>query len=301
MLYGQNSLLSFMGESKTEMGRSGSFYWNTTRPSPDSTKADLSQEAAIWLNGIIDGEPACGRESALRDLMLLITEKMLVVNLPDQSDTYQLGRRASAKVVSDELQAILKKCEDPAYLFPELDRRHVLPPSPGDSRMGAGIRPAEAHSIVQKQALSPAPRQFGDTLKLPGSSSMNTTAGSTTIVRQQQYTHPMTDQWSCEDDDTYATSTLQKLESRFQSLVTSVRDAGSKVCGLCRVFDPIHAKTFKPRLLQDLERGGKNCHLCKTIGKRACEAGLKKTDTIAIDRQGSRLRINGRDGAALRV
>jgi serine/threonine protein kinase len=299
MLYGQKAIKKFKETQPIEFSKNGSFYW--TRSAATGTAATVSQTVAVWMDEILKSDPECNRRSAVGDLMKLVRDKMLVVNLGgryEQSgvDALRLDihpRRASARVVRDELQKILDDMDlSPGYCFTGADRSHARPPSSQDPlglpQQSASLTPGESQGEMRQTNLI---IRSSDTLR-------QTSATSTPLtVLRRQYTHRLTDAWWFEDDDDFATNVLQNLGYKSRPS----RQTGLFVHDACRSFNPAEASSFQPRSLQELVAASKNCKMCHIIAKKALEAGIALDGTIAIDRRGSRLRINGKDDIALRV
>jgi serine/threonine protein kinase len=98
-----------------------------------------------WMD-YIQNDPECRRDSAIKDLILLVRNQLLVVSLPSQSpleDMYASPSglyqpvirgssfRATAKTLCSMLDRILDKVDDDSsYLFTGYSRRGVRGPSP---------------------------------------------------------------------------------------------------------------------------------------------------------------------------
>ncbi|KAK5721093.1 hypothetical protein LTR15_007057 [Elasticomyces elasticus] len=93
----------------------GTLYYTTT-----GSTAEVSEVASSWMRHILEHDPECNAPggSALRDLLLLVQEKLLVVAIANgHENTAVPQRRTDATGLRDALRAIVSKAEaDPGYL-----------------------------------------------------------------------------------------------------------------------------------------------------------------------------------------
>ena len=115
LLFGESGLKRF----KDRTTGIGSLYW--TVESIHVKKAQLSEPTFEWINRLLDEDPELRPSeigSALRDLILLIRSKLLVIQLPADADVCETGCRINIKTLVNELDGMIWKGEqNPLYLF----------------------------------------------------------------------------------------------------------------------------------------------------------------------------------------
>jgi hypothetical protein len=105
ILYGLDELKNF-DDTTSRRKTQGTSYWTRRGDS-----AEISQMAGLWMSTILDKDPECNvpGESALADLMKLIKNKMLVVELPPNSDEFTPGCRKTLQQNSPKSVAKQRK------------------------------------------------------------------------------------------------------------------------------------------------------------------------------------------------
>lgn len=115
LFFGVQELLEF----KRRTIPFGSLYW--TYEGIHNKTAKLNELTFAWIDQLLQHDPECKaseRGSAMRDFILLITGKLLMMKLPEDTDVYEEGCRINNKTLVKELDAIIQKGErDPLYLF----------------------------------------------------------------------------------------------------------------------------------------------------------------------------------------
>jgi serine/threonine protein kinase len=108
----------------------------------EPTHAQVHRVVLKWMDHIENKDPECSQDSAIRDLLGLIREKLLVVRLPASSvSSRSAGRplappafgeasrfRATAEEFRNALKDILAKARHRSYLYTGKDRSRARPP-----------------------------------------------------------------------------------------------------------------------------------------------------------------------------
>jgi serine/threonine protein kinase len=296
ILYGHTEVTNFE-LTTTKRETEGTPYWTRNRES-----AGVSQMAGLWMSSILQDDPECmgPKPSAIADLMRLIQRKMLVVKLPPRSDEYTQGCRTNAEDVFEEMTAILKKAKsDEEYLFTGRSRKGIKPPPSGDradQKLNAVSQRGLVATRINNNNNNNNNKDLGSSLAPPRAN-----ASQTHLRRQIQYTHSLSDAWVYENDDAFVKATLNKLCPKGWADTELFYKAKSKLCGSCSTFDPSAVESFEKRPLRKLVATQRSCDLCRLILNQATDAGIAKSATVGVDRQGGRLRINGNDDTALRI
>lgn len=104
MLYGETELHKFLRTTEVAAAQGTPFWTRKGR-----TNAKISAVATMWMGHILTEDPECQGPSrtALRDLLILIKTKMLVIKLPADTDLPMEGDRINAEKLRDELQRFL--------------------------------------------------------------------------------------------------------------------------------------------------------------------------------------------------
>jgi len=242
-----------------------------------------------WLRNEGGGSLTRVAKLILNTRIRLIQRKMLVVKLPPKSHEYTPGCRTNAEDVLGDLTIILERAQsDDRYLFTGASRKGVKPP-PSGKRANLPPYDVQLQHFVSSGNTKTSRKEPRNTLELPRAADVSTTA----LRRPHQYTHALSDAWSYEDDDVFVKATLNKIfaEDGVGAELEVLHKPKSLLCNSCKAFDPRAMGSFQKRLLAELNV--QRCHLCKLLSDQAKKAGIAKTATISVDRQGGKLRING--------
>ena len=263
MLYGRPALQSFAKTTRDAV-RNETAFWVR---SEDRKSARVSTIVNSWLDYILDEDPECSGEqdSAVKDLVKLIRKKMLVIELPKFSDRYTPGKRAGTDIILKELNKILKKAENPSYLFTSRDRssRISLPEFVFD------IPPGRSSS-----ELNNLNRQYGNFLDIPEDSNH----GRSTAQRRNTYFNDLEDMWEYENDDLFAQRAYQQNSKIYASeCLPDIED--QDLCAFCREPNVLDDEVWIDREVQDLDP---DCSLCILLLGRTRAAGLSHADPISL-------------------
>jgi serine/threonine protein kinase len=107
------------------------YYIKDTRPGLPEVR--LNETILEWISHILTNDPECSREnpsSALRDLLNLARNELLVVNPPKNYDNPGKNERINAETFRDRLAGIIQLSQDnKAYLYTGANREEVSMPN----------------------------------------------------------------------------------------------------------------------------------------------------------------------------
>lgn len=131
LYFGLDKLNKFL-DRDTDRQRSKSLYWSldwTINP------AEINEETLQWLDDML-ADPECGNqpgESAMRDIITLIKQKLLVVKLPKNYDVFEEGCRINSRTLVEALDKIILKGKREHY-FLRFKERDAAPAKLGTRR-----------------------------------------------------------------------------------------------------------------------------------------------------------------------
>jgi serine/threonine protein kinase len=138
ILHGKNGL----GQFYAQLGVRGSFFEYQGRRMPSIVHPVVS----TWISHMIDTDPECSRPTAIRDLLQVIRNQLLVVELPstrvDSAIHSSQRHRATAAEFRDSLDKIVFNIshESADYLHTGMSREHVQPPTRESNVAGAAAK-----------------------------------------------------------------------------------------------------------------------------------------------------------------
>jgi serine/threonine protein kinase len=128
LLYGYEGLKAFW---KLPTEPEGTLFWSRL-PAGVEPGAKVNPSVTQTIDRILATNPACrsGSPSAIRDLLLLVKERVLVPALPDVHDAIPPEhRRIQANVLLEALEEIESKCGSPQYCCPAQPERNARLPT----------------------------------------------------------------------------------------------------------------------------------------------------------------------------
>ncbi|KAF2122404.1 hypothetical protein BDV96DRAFT_483175 [Lophiotrema nucula] len=142
LLYGNDELMNFYKQLKGD-GRKSFQYFEDAPPS-EPNKSVVHYVVSRWMDHILATDPECSQDSAIRDLLQLVRDELLVVPLPPgRSSSFKSGPRfappapgesitryrATASKFRDALDNIITKTKSaPRYLLTGKERKMVKAP-----------------------------------------------------------------------------------------------------------------------------------------------------------------------------
>jgi serine/threonine protein kinase len=138
-LYGNDELLKFYEQVRGNAQHNCPYF-----EVPKAThKAEVHIVVRQWLDHILNTDPECSQDSAIRDLLKIVETRLLVVPLPPGRQTRLkpsqrlkptnmretiISYRATAQEFCEALDAIISKAVRPNYLVTGKDRTNARPP-----------------------------------------------------------------------------------------------------------------------------------------------------------------------------
>ncbi|KAI0539607.1 HET-domain-containing protein [Xylaria digitata] len=134
-LYGSQGLDQFYLENKRFQGHTQQTLYFTTSSRPTNGGSELvanvSEIAMHWITEILGKDPECKQYTALRQLLELVRDRLLVVAIPSRSKPDEAIYRATSGELHRKIENIRRTAkQDDEYLFTGTDRRQVKAPSP---------------------------------------------------------------------------------------------------------------------------------------------------------------------------
>lgn len=254
ILYGTEWLKQFEDTTK-DADRDQTPFWVR-----DGDSARVTDTVQKCLDQMLHEDPECNEEqqSALRDLLILIQEKMLVIELPQNTDVSEDGRRANTTDILGELDNILEKARDPNYLFTGKNRVNIK-------------------ALPEPALATPSTRvQSGSSLSVPGASG----SPIPTSRRDRTYSGKPDNSWKYEDDNPFAHDVFQANIMAYNGCIFPKNQSLCQPClALCRNLDVLKNAVPSSRQVQELEA---TCDLCMMPLARANFARLSKSTSITI-------------------
>lgn len=142
LLYGQNGLKDFWD---LPIDADGTRFWSRL-PVGVEPGAKVNPAVTKVIDNIIATNATCRTPSAVRDLLLLVKDKVLLPALPGVHTTIpQEHRRVQAAELLAQLDEIERKCKNPQYCCPsrpERDARLPITSQPTVGNISDSLRPA---------------------------------------------------------------------------------------------------------------------------------------------------------------
>lgn len=262
MLYGYEAVIDFQ---KIERGPKLTPYW--ARIGPYNYK--VTDKATQWMNHILKHDEEF-RASAIGDLITLVKDKLLQIDLPQDSEIPERGKRTNARDMRETLSSILKKASiDPEYLF---DGIAFFPTLPSDGSSGQQTSRDSSDRTSQQglirgfnEAHSASPR-FLSPFVVPRGNATN-------ISQRMDYTDVTNREWQYPDDHLFAGKMLAKYP---------IDDSYVELCENCEKIDLMGTQlVFKK---SDLDVHLDDCDLCALVSEVIDGANIEDQDSFILSR-----------------
>ena len=286
LLYGRTQYHKFEDTSSitgTDQSKlQGTPYWTRV-----GKTARVSRIASAWMDSMLKNDPECQQASALRDLLLLVLDKMLVVRLPDDTSILTSGTRINAEELLKSLDLIVEKSADEKYLFSDADRSRVEAPASGKEYLEKS-NPIPLTSVpehLESNMLS-APTSTGDML-MP------------TKQREGLYKNSLTSRWNNVGDEVFINAALAQVPELSANFVPLLKT----LCSACKGLDFSNTGLAWTRTMSDLRTSSRSnrCALCGLLHKKGKELGMISKDVLSLRRSGGTLVFNERSETVLRI
>jgi serine/threonine protein kinase len=286
LLYGVEAHHSF-SQKAIEERCVGTPYWTKK-----GEFAQVDTLVTMWVDEMLKSDPACVKgRTALGDLLILIQERLLVVELPPLPTTYTPKCRTNAADMVKELDVIIAKATaEPSYLYSKVDRKNIKSPLPRTMRV---INPAEESGENGGLAVMGAESAVMD------AESVAQTAGP-----MSRYTRNLTQNWHYVPDDEFAAAILDLHDEELLELF----EARAASCAFCKSLDLNNRGLEFERSWEELQpkKRGNKCELCVILfhaAERTAQPGEQflPSKQFYFKRVPGALQLNGGIYPVLRV
>ncbi|KAI0188937.1 hypothetical protein EV127DRAFT_409181 [Xylaria flabelliformis] len=233
LLYGKEGQEQFYDQPYNQ--EKGTRYYIVQETFPER---ELNDSTLEWIDKMLANDPECNREkpTAIRDLLNLARNELLVVNPPKDYDNPGKDERINAETFHKRLAAIIRRSEDDdAYLFTGANREGVLMPNFTNLSQIQEVR-------LGSLARGNGKKRLKFDIEPIGLRSSNTHNNPTCYL---QFHLPFNTEWAFVNDNTFALAISHKLGQSIMS-PRSLTEQDS-LCMNCSEFD-FWAKDF---IIQD--------------------------------------------------
>ncbi|KAF2825062.1 hypothetical protein CC86DRAFT_353840 [Ophiobolus disseminans] len=281
LLYGNNGLQKLYSQLEGATQQPGQYY--ELLPGNEPSGAQVHHVVLRWLDHLDRKDPECSRDvsSALKDLLKIVREQLLVVALPpnrfsgtDGGHTFQpppLGEmttryRGTAADFRDSLDEIIKKKYRPGYIFTGRNRFGVEPPSPAAA---ATLAPGAAGNATR------APN-------LPVREAVKT--GVLGFSLGLDYGRPPREGWVFEIDNAFAGRSCKEVSATFFPV-----EPQAELCARCQSLNLWKGGFNIEDPVTQLRQRAVGCSFCKMLLRVYDEAVEPKADIARFKRSQSSL------------
>jgi serine/threonine protein kinase len=284
LLYGNAALKEFIKEIDTDQGQ----YYETRVGGPQ-TEHVVRSVVCRWMEHIRTKDSECSQKSAIRDLLEIVENKLLLVNLPPDSAsslTTGTGRlfkqpvnadsitryRAKAVDFRDALEKVLDKTnvDGSAYLLTGKNRSGMGPPKGGSSSL------SEKAALRRNEAL----KQDGNDAQIPP------LTGIHGRNHKADYSLPPLKGWEFLIDNKFSETVAAHVEHReFWPTVPS------DICAPCRKLNFLAGGFAFEAEVAPLQERSETCVLCRLIHNASKLVSGARNQRVRIERQNSKLLI----------
>jgi serine/threonine protein kinase len=283
ILYGNEPLTSFYDQIAGGPKLPYQYYEITDPNEPN--RAEVHRVVLKWIKHIESNDPECSQNSAIRDLLTIVREKLLVVRLPPSRVSSQSGGRplappalggalqfrATAEEFRDALLNILEKAKEQAYLFTGKDRGNARPPA----------------SMLSPEA---ATRVGGPEAGRLGSPQLPLVSGVLGRPIRADYSLPPLKDWQFHIDHTFANALAARIGT------AAFLPQSERVPNLCDRCSRLEFWTGGFSLddnVPDLLVSAQTCDLCKLLRDARRDDDTPAIDRVRFERKESNLLLAG--------
>ncbi|QDS71508.1 hypothetical protein FKW77_004827 [Venturia effusa] len=268
LLYGNKVKLSFETET-TQRTPEETMYYTPGDTSAGRRTATVNKLTTDCIAHMIRHDPECQSDTAIGDMLVLIRDKLLVVDLPEVGKD-ESTCRATAKILMERMDIIYHDTKaKTTYTFKGADRANVKPPP-------------QAPDNTTKIAV-----RHGATLAIPSDSGRLAVPVRT---MKDTYTHAFRDAWEYPPDDTFAGRILKQQSTILQSLIP---ETPSRLCLSCCNHDFYSSQLKISAQVSTFRSRAQSCDLCKLLTQCVEGRGYPEAANLSFDRANSGLRLDG--------
>ncbi|KAI0976973.1 heterokaryon incompatibility protein-domain-containing protein [Xylaria arbuscula] len=239
-LYGSEGLHNFYQESMQFKNHTQqTLYFTALRSHHTSGDyelvASVSNIATHWIREMLEKDPECKRYTALRQLLELVRDRLLVVPIPSRSKPREGSYRATSGELYREVENIRRTAdEDDEYLFTGTDRRHVQTPPLLNTYDG----------IIHQVGTIRDQGHLAINMPLPPHKAL------------------LDGVWEFFDDETISS---QISKSRGFDISNTLPNSPTATCERCRALDFRSPGLITEEMFRCLELRAKSCALCELL------------------------------------
>ncbi|KAF3048072.1 hypothetical protein E8E12_009880 [Didymella heteroderae] len=277
MLYGSEAIKVFQDNPEIDTDKfNGTPYWIR-----NGGQYMVIERAVLWMDHMLKTTPRWSK--ALEALVRLVKQKLLVVELPADSEQPTETSRTNASTMRREIELILQKAaSNDEYLF---DGHHKF-----DARRPFVDQTTANLELPRTQG---GPPKHGNMLSPPDAAAPKKTPGTpghpTTLAASKVYSHTIGSTWQGRDDESFAKS------------ITTTRPSPSdidKLCATCARKDMMSEEVeFE---LGDASTKVDQCSLCTLISKAVARAGLDERGILRLTRESDHFVVQRPHGTVLK-
>ncbi|KAH9880406.1 hypothetical protein IAQ61_000697 [Plenodomus lingam] len=286
ILHGNDQLVNFHDQVKGDGKQIGPYF---EKQSKDALRREVHHVVRRWINQMLQFDPECSKDSAIKDLLRLVREKLLVVPLPPGRESDFNGKprlvppgidedvtryRATATEFREAMDEIISKTHCPEYLHVGGERASIKLLLSRGSSTGAGLAP---HT---ERLSSPLALGTGDAAPLSDH-------GALSELARRDYTLPPLKDWVYTRDDPFAEKVLSQIKSHQQP------SRPSQLCHRCSNLNFWEAGFSISDTRSNLSQNAKDCQLCKLLMTAISNANTKEEENIVVDKRQSHLFLPG--------
>jgi serine/threonine protein kinase len=245
LLYGNDQLNTFHTHMQGGSGVRCRFFESHDREDAIVRPRITNEVVTRWMEYMEDQDPECTQESATRDLLEVVRERLLVDHFP-QVKRWKRQNRATASELRSYLDAMLSKVDRPGYLATGKKRELVDPPGPFLS---------DIVSELPALTIGPSPP-----ISVPEMTLKSGVLGRS--IDTSDYALPSLKDWEYTVDNDFAGDVYDHFtEVRLLPPVSSQ----SRLCGRCSTLDFWQPGFVIEDTADILEDRSKRCAFCKLL------------------------------------
>lgn len=316
VLYGNDALNNFYSQVKGDAQQVCQYFEipNAEEVQQAGVRAKIHRVVLQWIDHLQGNDPECTHDSAMRDLLKIVREKLLIVNLPlDRASTRDGGRmlappavgetearnRVTAAQFRDALDEILHKIDlsrknKSGYDFTGKSRANVPIPKPKAGGPNLAI-PGTMPRTISATPYPPQVDEMANGLNAPQAQLLTGIRNRPTRVAD--YTLPPLKDWEFIVDNNFVDYLLLKVGHQAISPQTSLP---ARLCDRCAKLDFWEGGFTLGDSWRALKDRAEQCDFCKLLSTCRPEGGLMG-DLIQLDRNQSNLVLTGNSFPALSI
>jgi hypothetical protein len=301
LLYGNEALVDFYDQAEKESAPAD-FQYYKMRGSGAESRSTVHPTVIRWMDHMQKHDPECRQssKSALKDLLQIVREKLLVVDLPPTRGSVlasggggrgiplpgfvggKVRYRATAAEFRKALDAIKKNERDANYIYTGQDRSAVnLPFAPA---YGNSLHPSIPHhtntSLRVDSKIGPV------------------ASGVLSRKIEADYSLPPLEAWEFEVDNIFAEKAISHLDADNSARLSATRN---QLCSRCATLNFWSSGFAIEYDVEDLAQSAKACDLCEMLRNASSGIDPLYSEKIRFERNQSVIMITGNSFPVLSI